>query len=94
LHSRALPPPDKPDANAPKLGLAFQNRSDVPRYLLIDGVPAVWLRVDGEWLVTGLKTGRYTVQTRDFFGAEPSPPKLVELPARFNVGDEGERPAR
>lgn len=94
LHSRALPPPEKPDPNAPKLGLAFQNRSDVPRFLLVDGVPVVWLRADAEWLVTGLKTGRYTVQTRDFFGAEASPPKLVELPARLNVGDEGERPAR
>jgi hypothetical protein len=94
LHGRALPPPEKPDPSAPKLGLAFQNRSDMPRYLLIDGVPVVWLRADGEWLVTGLKTGRYTVQARDFFGAEPSPPKVVELPARFNVGDEGERPAR
>ncbi|HVY30089.1 MAG TPA: hypothetical protein VHB79_26210 [Polyangiaceae bacterium] len=90
LHSRALPPPDKPDPSAPKLGLIFQNRTDLPRYLLIDGVPVVWLRADAEWLVTGLKTGRYTVQTRDLFGAEASPPKVLELPARFNVGDEAQ----
>lgn len=93
LHARALPPPPKPDPNAPKLGLAFINRGDLPRYLLVDGVPVVWLRAGGEWLVSGLKPGRYTVQARDFFGADSSPSKLVELPARFTVSDEGERPA-
>ena len=93
LHARALPPPLKPDPNAPKLGLAFLNRGDLPRYLLVDGVPVVWLRAGGEWLVSGLKPGRYTVQARDFFGAEPSPAKLLELPARFLVSDEAERPA-
>jgi hypothetical protein len=41
--------------------------------------------------VSGLKTGRYTVQARDFFGAESTPSKLLELPARFLVGDEPER---
>lgn len=87
LHSRALPPPSKLDPSAPKLGLVFQNRGDVPRYLLVDGVPVVWLRADAEWLVAGLKQGRYNVQTRDFFGAEASPVRLLELPARYQVGD-------
>lgn len=91
LHARALPAPAKPDPSAPKLGLVFQNRSDLPRYLMVDGVPVVWLRADAEWLVSGLKTGRYSVQARDFFGAESAPPKVVELPARFSVGDEAER---
>jgi hypothetical protein len=92
FHSRALPPPAKPDPNAPKLGLVFQNRGDSPLYLLVDGVPVVWLRADAEWLVSGLKPGRYTVQARDFFGAETTPPRTIELPARFAVGDEAERP--
>jgi hypothetical protein len=92
LHSRALPAPEKPDPNAPKLGLIFQNRGDVPRYLLVDGVPVVWLRADAEWLVSGLKTGRYTLQARDFFGADTTPPKVVELPARFTVTDDAEKP--
>jgi hypothetical protein len=91
LHSRALPPPAKPDPTAPKLGLVFQNRGDGPRYLLVDGVPVVWLRADAEWLVSGLKSGRYTVQARDFFGAETTPPRVLELPARFPVGDEAEK---
>ena len=94
FHSRALPPPSKPELNAPKLGLVFQNHGDSPLYLLVEGVPVVWLRADAEWLVSGLKPGRYTVQARDFFGAEPSPARLLELPARFTVGDEAERPAR
>jgi hypothetical protein len=93
LHSRALPPPAKPEPSAPKMGLVFQNRGDIPRYLLVDGVPVVWLRADAEWLVSGLKSGRYTVQARDFFGAETTPAKLLELPARFTVGDEPQ-PAR
>lgn len=88
LHSRALPPPAKLEPSAPKMGLVFQNHGDNPLYLLVDGVPVVWLRADAEWLVSGLKPGRYTVQARDFFGAETTPPKLLELPARFPVGDE------
>ncbi|HEY6077906.1 MAG TPA: hypothetical protein VIW29_03845 [Polyangiaceae bacterium] len=91
FRTRALPPPEKPDPSAPKLGLVFQNRSDRPRYLLVDGVPVVWLRADAEWLVSGLKPGRYSVQSRDFFGAESSPLRLLELPARLLVGEEPER---
>ncbi|MES1188862.1 MAG: hypothetical protein ABUL60_33915 [Myxococcales bacterium] len=94
FHARALPPPAKPEPGAPKLGLVFQNHGDSPLYLLVEGVPVVWLRADAEWLVSGLKPGRYTVQARDFFGTEASPPRLLELPARFTVGDEAERPAR
>jgi hypothetical protein len=91
FRNRPLPPPDKVDPQAPKLGLVFHNRGDGPRYLLVDGVPVVWLRSNAEWLVSGLKTGRYTVQARDFFGAESSPPKSLELPARFLVGEEPEK---
>ena len=93
FRTRALPPPEKPDPGAPKLGLSFHNHGDGPRYLLIDGVPVVWLRADAEWLVSGLKQGRYTAQARDFFGAESTPPRSLELPARFLVGDEPERTA-
>lgn len=88
FHTRALPPPTKPDPNAPKVGLVFQNRGDGPRYLLVDGVPVVWLRADAEWLVAGLKPGRYSVQARDFFGAQATAARLVELPARFVVSDD------
>lgn len=91
LRSRALPPPEKVDPSAPKIGLAFQNRGDLPRYLLVDGVPVVWLRAGADWLVTGLKSGRYVVQARDFFGAEIAPSKTVELPARYLVGEEPEK---
>ena len=94
FHSRALPPPEKPEPGAPKLGLVFQNRSDGPRYLVVEGVPIVWLRADAEWLTTGLKLGRYAVQARDFFGAEVTPSRTLELPARFTVGDDAERPPR
>jgi len=92
LRARAAPPPAKPDPSAPKVGLVFQNRLDGPRYLLVDGVPVLWLRADAEWLLTGLKLGRYTVQARDFFGAQSSPPRTVELPARFTLSDDPEKP--
>jgi hypothetical protein len=88
---RAAPPPEKVDPLAPKLGLVFQNRSDGPRYLVVDGVPVVWLRPGAEWLLSGLKPGRYAVQARDFFGAENTPLKTLDLPARFLVGEEPER---
>jgi hypothetical protein len=94
LHTRALAPPEKPEAGAPKLGLVFQNHGDTPRYLLIDGVPVVWLRADADWLISGLKTGHYAVQARDFFGADTTPLRNVELPARFNLGDDAERASR
>lgn len=94
LHTRALPPPAKPEAGAPKLGLVLQNHGDAPRYFLIDGVPTVWLRPEGEWLASGLKSGRYAVQARDFFGSESTPWRSLELPARFVVGDEAERAQR
>ena len=94
FHSRALPPSEKPDPGATKLGLVFQNRSDGPRYLVLEGVPIVWLRADAEWLTSGLKPGRYSVQARDFFGAEVTPARTVELPARFSVGEDVERPTR
>jgi hypothetical protein len=94
LHSRALPPPAKLEPGSPKAGLVFQNRGDGPRYLLVDGVPVLWLRAEAEWLVSGLKPGRYTVQARDFFGAQTTPPRVLELPARFTVSDEPEKAAR
>jgi hypothetical protein len=90
---RPLPPTEKADPGAPKLGLVFQNRSDGPRYLLLDGVPVVWLRPGAEWLLSSLKPGRYTAQARDFFGAESTPAKTLELPARFLVGEEPEKAA-
>jgi hypothetical protein len=94
LHTRALPPPAKPEPGAPKLGLVFQNRAESPLYLIVDGAPVVWLRADAEWLVTGLKSGRYAVHARDFFGVEAGPARVVDLPARFSVGDEAERSGR
>jgi len=94
FRARAAPPPAKPDPNAPKLGLVFQNRLDGPRYLLVDGVPVLWLRADAEWLLAGLKLGRYTVQARDFFGAQSTGPRTIELPARFTLSDDPEKPVR
>jgi hypothetical protein len=94
FHVRALPAPAKTDPLAPKLGLVFQNRADGPRYLLVDGVPVLWLRADAEWLLSGLKLGRYSVQARDFFGAQVSGPRALELPARFTLSDEPEKSAR
>lgn len=91
FRTRALAPTEKPDPAAPKLGLVFQNRSEGPRYLVVDGVPIVWLRPGSEWLISGLKPGRYHVQARDFFGAENTPAKTLELPARFLVGEEPDR---
>jgi hypothetical protein len=94
FRTRPLAPSSKPDPSAPKLGLVFQNRADSPRYLLVDGVPVLWLRADAEWRLSGLKLGRYSVQARDFFGAQSSQLRTVELPVRFTISDDPEKAAR
>jgi hypothetical protein len=81
----------KSEPGAPKSGLLLVNRSESPRYVLVDGITAAWLRPDGERLLTGLKPGRYALQSRDFFGTESTPPRPVEPPARFLIGEEPER---
>jgi hypothetical protein len=80
---------DRLPAGAPKAGLSVANRSDTPRYVLVDEVAVAWLRPGAEQLISGLQAGKYLLSARDFLGGEPTPAKAFELPARYVIGDEG-----
>jgi len=82
---------ERPDVSAPKAGLLLVNHSESTRYIVIDGAPAVRLPPGAEELLLGLRTGKYQVTARDFFGSEDAAARLVELPARFSLGEESEK---
>jgi hypothetical protein len=82
---------EKPDPGAPKAGLLVVNHSESLRYISIDGAPAVRLPPGSEQLLLGLRPGKYQIAGRDFFGAEDTTSKVLELPARFALGDEPEK---
>ena len=82
---------EKPEPSAPKAGLLAVNRSESLRYISIDGAPAARLPPGTEQLLPGLRAGKYQIAARDFFGTEDPPAKIVEVPARFNLGDEPEK---
>ncbi len=91
LRIRPLPRTEKLDPSAPKSGLLLVNHSESLRYVLLDGAPAARLPPGSEQLLLGLRAGRYQVSARDFFGADEPTTKLVELPARFALGEEPEK---
>jgi hypothetical protein len=82
---------EKPEPSAPKAGLLVVNHSESLRYISIDGAPALRLPPGSEQLLLGLRPGKYQIAARDFFGAEDTTSKTVELPARFTLGDEPEK---
>lgn len=88
LRLRALPRSEKPDPAAPKEGLVIQNRGDSLRYLLLDGLPVARVAPRSELKLQGLLPGKYALATLDFLGDDPTPLRIVELPARVALGDE------
>jgi hypothetical protein len=88
FRSRPAARPDKLPAGAPKEGLFAVNRSDTPRYVLVDEIPVAWLRPGAEQLVLGLPAGKYLISARDFLGGESLPGKVFELPVRYAIGDD------
>jgi hypothetical protein len=82
---------DKPEPNAPKAGLLAVNHSESLRYISVDGAPAARLPPGSEQLLLGLRAGKYQISARDFFGVEEQAAKMLEVPARFSLGDEPEK---
>jgi hypothetical protein len=80
--------PAKAEDDAPGEGIVGVNRSDVLRYLLLDGVPVAWIKPKGEQHVIGPQPGRYAVSWRDFLGTEIEPVKTIALPTRVVYGGE------
>jgi hypothetical protein len=88
------PPPEPSDAGAPETGLVAVNRSDVPLYLLVDGVPIGVVRPWGEMRAPGLRPGRYTMQWRSFLGETVGDAAEHDVPARLVWGQEEKREER
>jgi hypothetical protein len=86
FRSREAGGKDPPSPGAPGEGITGVNHTDTLRYLLIDGVPAAWIRPSEERYLIGPRPGRYSVAWRDFFGTSIQAPALVELPARVELG--------
>ncbi len=82
---------ERVDPSAPKIGLLVVNHSEGLRYISIDGAPAARLAEGAEQLLLGLRAGKYQIAARDFFGAEEALLKMVEVPARFALGDDPEK---
>jgi hypothetical protein len=83
---------ERPDANAPKAGLLLVNHGESLRYFSLDGALATRLAPGAEQLLLGLRAGKYQVVARDFFAGEDVLSKTVEVPARFTIGEEAEKP--
>jgi hypothetical protein len=90
LRLRALPRTEKPEAGAPKQGLVVQNRSDVLRYVVLDGVVLARVPARAELLVDALLPGKYALVTLDFLGDDATALRMIELPARVAIGEEAD----
>ena len=79
------------EAAAPKAGLLLVNHGESLRYASIDGVLTARLTPGAEQLLPSLRPGKYQVTLRDFFGAEDTFSRIVEVPARLSLGDDTEK---
>lgn len=91
LRLRPSPRTERLDPAAPKTGLLVVNHSESLRYVSVDGAPAARLPPGTEQLLLGLRAGKYQINARDFFGTEEPITKIVEVPARFSLGDDSEK---
>jgi hypothetical protein len=91
LRTRAQARSEKPDPTAPKAGLLAVNHGESLRYICLDGTPVARLPPGAEQLLAGVRTGKYQISARDFFGAEDPAARTVEVPARFSLGDDAEK---
>jgi len=82
---------ERPDPASPKVGLLLVNHSESLRYVSLDGAPVARLLPGAEQLLRGLRAGKYQVSARDFFDGEDALLKIIEIPARFSIGDDPEK---
>lgn len=79
---------NEPTPQGPAKILALTNHTDTGRYLLLDGIPLIWIPARGEASVFGIKPGHYGVSWRDFYATQVSPTTTALLPGRLVVGSE------
>ena len=82
---------ERPEVNAPKSGLLLVNHSESLRYVSVDGALAARLAPGAELLLSGLHVGKYQISARDFLSGEDALSKIVEVPARFVIGEDLEK---
>jgi hypothetical protein len=87
LRTRPAPRSERVDPQAPKHGLLLQNRTESLRYVLLDGIVLARIHPRREALVEGLLPGKYALASLDFLGDDPTPLRIVELPARVALGE-------
>jgi hypothetical protein len=90
LRLRPVPRSEKAEPSAPKQGLVIQNRSDTLRYVVLDGVVVARVLPRDELPINSLLPGKYALVTLDFLGDDPTPLRIIELPARVAIGDEAD----
>lgn len=78
---------EKPDPSAPKQGLLVQNRTESLRYVLLDGVVLARVLPRRDAQIEGLLPGKYALVSLDFLGDDPTPLRILELPARVALGE-------
>lgn len=83
-------PTDTAAPGAPLEGLVAENPEDTIRYLIVDGIPIARLPPRSTRVLTGLRPGRYTITSTDFFGGALQPPRVEPVPTRFLVGGDGD----
>jgi hypothetical protein len=76
-----------------KEGLLVVNADDLPKYVLVDGVPAVRLPPGGAGVVIDLLPGSYEISSRSFLSDEMSAPVAVGVPSRFQLGVVSDAPS-
>jgi hypothetical protein len=83
LRFKAIPGPEPRDA--PRSGLLVSNGDDLPRYLLLDGVPVVQLAARAPGIQLDVVRGSYVVSTRSFLNDDVDAPVVVTAPGRVVV---------
>jgi hypothetical protein len=92
LRAFRFKPTAGPEArDAPRSGLLVSNGDDLPRYLLLDGVPIVQLAARAPGVLLDVVRGTYVVSTRSFLNDDVDAQVVVTAPGRLLVR-EGTKP--
>ena len=86
LRAFRFKPTTGPEArDAPKSGLLVANGDDLPRYLLLDGVPAIQLAAHSPGVLLDVVRGSYALSSRTFLGDDVDAFTIVAAPGRLVV---------
>lgn len=87
FRSAPLQLPPVTDSQAPGEGFIAVNATDMLAYVLVDGVPVLFVPPNEQRYVIGTMRGRYMTQWRTFLGDRIGPANTTEMPARLVWGE-------